>query len=48
VNHTLFPKEDRLPDCAIRDSQVKKGDRVEVVSLKTGLDFYIIAFNCSV
>ena len=29
VNHTRFPKEDHLPDCASRDSQVKKGDRVE-------------------
>jgi len=32
VNHTRFPKEDRLPDCANRDNQVKKGDRVETVT----------------
>jgi len=29
VNHTRFPKEDQLPDCASRDNQVKKGDRVD-------------------
>jgi len=29
VNHTRFPKEDHLPDCASRDNQVRKGDRVE-------------------
>jgi len=28
VNHTHFPKEDHLPDCARRDNQVKKGERV--------------------
>jgi len=29
VNHTRFPEEDHLPDCASRDNKVKKGDRVE-------------------
>ena len=29
LNHIRFPKEDHLPDCASRDNQVKKGDRVE-------------------
>jgi len=29
VNHTRFPKQNHLPDCASRDNQVKKGDRVE-------------------
>jgi len=29
MNHTRFPKEDHLPDCAHQDNQVKKGDRVE-------------------
>jgi hypothetical protein len=29
VNHTRFPKEDHLPDCASWDNQVKKGDHVE-------------------
>jgi len=29
VNHTRFPKEDRLPDWARRDNKVTKGDRVE-------------------
>jgi len=28
VNHTLFPKEDHLPDCASSDNEVKKGDCV--------------------
>jgi len=31
VNHTCLPKEHHLPDCASRDNQVKKGDRVEPV-----------------
>jgi len=30
VNHTLFPKEDHLPDWARRDNKVTKGDRAEV------------------
>ena len=30
VNHTRFPKEDRLPDCASRDNQFKKGDLVDL------------------
>ena len=29
VNHTSLPKEDHLLDCASRDNQVKKGDRIE-------------------
>jgi hypothetical protein len=29
ANHTRFPKEYHLPDCASRDNQVKKGDRVD-------------------
>jgi len=29
MNHTRFPKEDHLPDCANRDNQVKNGDRVD-------------------
>ena len=29
MNHTRFPKQHHLPDCASRDNQVKKGDRVE-------------------
>jgi len=29
VNHTRFPQEDHLSEWARRDSQVKKGDRVE-------------------
>jgi len=33
VNHTRFPKEDHLPDCASRDNQVKKGDHVDAASL---------------
>ena len=32
VNHTRSLKEDHLPDCASRDNQVKKGDRVACVS----------------
>jgi len=31
VNHTHFPKEDHLPDCASQDNQLKKGDHVEDV-----------------
>ena len=30
VNHTRFPQEDHLPECASRDTQVKKGDRVDI------------------
>ena len=33
VNHTRFPKEDHIPDCASRDNQVRKGDRVECLEL---------------
>jgi hypothetical protein len=33
MNHTRFPKEDHLPDWARRDNQVKKGDRVDHVSM---------------
>ena len=29
VNHTRFPKEDNLPDRALRENQVKKGDRLD-------------------
>jgi len=29
VNHTRFPKEDHLPDCASQDNHIKKGDRIE-------------------
>jgi len=29
VSHTRFPKEDHLPDCASRDNQLRKGDRVD-------------------
>ena len=29
VNHTRWPKEDRLPDWARRDNKVTKGDRVQ-------------------
>jgi len=29
VNHTLFPKDYHLPDCASRVNQVRKGHRVE-------------------
>jgi hypothetical protein len=29
-NHTRFPKENHLPDCASRDNQVKKGGPVEL------------------
>jgi len=29
VNQTRFPKEDRLPDWALRDNKVTKGDRAE-------------------
>jgi hypothetical protein len=29
VNHTRFPKEDRLPDWVCRDKHGNKGDRVE-------------------
>jgi len=29
MNHTGFPKEDQLPDRALRDNQVKKGDHVD-------------------
>ena len=32
MNHTRFPKEDHLPDCASRDNQVKNGDRVERIN----------------
>jgi hypothetical protein len=31
VNHTRFPKEDHIPECASRDNQVKRGDRVEYI-----------------
>jgi len=33
VNHTRFPKEDHLPDCAYRDKHGNKGDRVEHIHL---------------
>jgi hypothetical protein len=29
MNHTRLSKEEHIPDCARRDNQVKKGDRVE-------------------
>ena len=29
MNHTHFPKEDRLPDWVRGDNQVEKGDHVE-------------------
>ena len=51
VNHVRFLKDDHLPDWARRDNQVKKGDRLECVTLKPKLmipqnffitmDFYI-------
>ena len=28
MNHSSFPKEDHLPNCARRDNKVTKGDRV--------------------
>ena len=30
MNHTRFPKEDHLPDWALRDNKVTKGDRVDI------------------
>jgi hypothetical protein len=42
VNHTRFLKEDHLPDCGIRDNQVKKGDHVE---LKVNLFALICSLN---
>ena len=36
VNHTLFPKEDHLPDWVCRDKHGNKGDRVE----QQGRKFY--------
>ena len=35
VNHTRFPKEYHQPDWARRDNKVAKGDRVEVVLIKS-------------
>jgi len=35
VNHTRFPKEDHLQDWGCRDNQVKRGDRVDTVSIVT-------------
>ena len=34
MNHTRLPKEDYLPDWALRDNKVTKGDRVETNSVK--------------
>jgi len=31
VNHTCFPKEDNLPECARRDNKVTKDDYVEIL-----------------
>ena len=35
VNHTRFPKEDRLPDWARRDNKVTKGGRVDLDTHRT-------------
>jgi len=37
MNHTRFPKEGHLPDCASRDNQVKTGDSVDDFSVLTVL-----------
>jgi len=34
VNHTRFPKEDRIPDWVRRDKHGNKGDRVEYSILR--------------
>jgi hypothetical protein len=33
VNHTRFPKEDHVPDCAYRDRHGNKGDRVDRIAI---------------
>jgi len=32
VNHTRFPKEDHLPDWALRGNKITKGDRAKKIS----------------
>ena len=49
MNHTRFPKEDHLPDSALRDNKVTKGDRVERISvaLHSQLDTQLPHVNLS-
>ena len=41
MNHTRFPKEDHLPDCASWDNQVKKGARVDYVLARNKRGFLV-------
>jgi len=41
MNHTRFPKEDHLPDCASRDTQIKNGDLVEYILEASAASVYL-------
>jgi hypothetical protein len=42
VNHTCFPKEEHLPDCAGWDNQGKRSDRVEEQQYTHHIDCAVI------